>query len=72
MPNIQEQRNHKTRTHSRLAPRSSRKVLHRREGSLRQAPFALARAQKEEQWWHRVLSLRRDLLTWARWLVAQD
>jgi len=41
MPNIQEQRDIKTRTHSRPAPRSSRKVSLKQEGpSLRRAPFA--------------------------------
>jgi len=41
MPNIQEQRDIKTSTHSRPTPRSNRKVSLRREGlSLRRAPFA--------------------------------
>jgi len=41
VPNIQEQRSNKIRTHLRAAPRSSRKVSLKREGlSLRRAPFA--------------------------------
>jgi len=65
MPNIKEQRDITTRTHSSPPPRSGRKVSLRREG------LSLKRELEKWEQGLRVLSLRRDLLAWARWALAQ-
>jgi len=73
MVNNQEQRNKQNQHASRPISRSGRKVSLRREVSLTQASsLRLGESSKKEQWCCRVLSLKRDLLTWARWLLAQD
>jgi len=59
--------------HSRPASRSGRRVSLRRKCYLTQASsLRLSESLKGEQWCYHVLSLRRDLLAWARWPLTQD